>query len=495
MHVYLKKRSKYYQQEGYKYAQIISNRYTMERIFAAALDVCVMFLPIALWALLMLMIVGNILPVFLLTAVDLTILVGLCISIVFFNAMLSAKSGGQSLGRYFYDIKVVKKNRQEASAKTLIIREVLGFSIPTIILLYFFNIFGVIAYWLLNFLFILIHPKHISIIDIFTRTRIVVLHESLAEVEEAVEYVEEPQVSKPVVVSQGTTIDLHIHSNFSDDGEWNVEDIFQKAKKCGMKTISICDHNTVKANPVAIRMSSLYNIRYIPGVELDCHYNHINLRVLGYYINPNSDIFSHLENESLVKNKDASLERIKSFENFTGIHVDVSALMEKNRFQKITGEMIAKQVLHNEVVKDHPMLQPYLIGNRQDNPYKNFEYDFFKEGEPCFVSVRYPKLEDIIDIIKLTGGVPVLCWAEKIIANNEKYLEEILSKGIEGIEVFTSYHDQKEMAQLLKVAKDHKLFVTGGSDFHGPIRDNVEIGQSNCPKEAEKLIQNFIDAH
>lgn len=490
--VFRKKRSKQYQTEGYKYAKNVSNAFLLERIFSFALDTCVMFFPIAIWELLMLLILAGIVPVLFLTPLEVVTFVLLAISMFTFNPLLSAKSGGQTLGKYFYDLKVVRKNHKEASTAVLMARELLGFSVPTFVLFIFFNVFGVIAFWILDLLFLLVHPKHISIIDMFLGTRIVVLRkEGQAVPVDEEEIKEEPQQE----VQEHTTIDLHIHSTFSDDGQYNVEELFQMAAKRGLKTISICDHNSVKGNMIAQRMSDLYHVAYVPGVEFDCRYQSAHLRVLGYFINPSSEIFAHLENESLKREKNASLQRVEAFEDFSGIRIDIASLLDKNRYQKITGDMIAKQVLNDPDLREHPLLTPYIYGERKHHPYRAMNKDFFMKGGPCYVEVRHPKLEDIIDIIHLTGGVAVLSWAKETMDLGESLFEEILLKGIEGIEVFTPYYTSSEMAKLLKIAKDHKLFVTAGSDFHGEMRSEIQLGETHCPPEAEKFVQNFLKVY
>ena len=487
--VYAKKRSNYYEKEGYKYALTISNQFLLERIFAFALDTCVMFLPILLWELFMLMMFSSLLTVAVLPVVQWGTVILMLISIFLFNPLLSIKSGGQTIGKYFYDIKVVMKNRHEASPAILAMREIIGFSLPTVILMLFFNVIGLFIFWIVDFLFLLVHPKHISIIDLFLGTRVVIIRERpYAKTQPKVQVEEAVKPSRSI-----NTIDLHIHSNFSDDGEYNVEELFQMASRRGMKCISVCDHNSIKANLIAKRMSSLYHVQYIPGVELDCRYKNIDVRILGYHIDYNHDIFATLENESLKRAKAASLKRVELFENFTGIKINIAALMEKNRFQKVSGEMIARQVLHNQFLSEHEMLQPYLVGDKRKDPYKNLAKDFFEKGGPCYVNILYPKLEDILDIIKLTGGISVLASAGQVLDEGFVYMDEILSKGIEGIEVFNPAYTNQQMAALLKLAKEYKLFVTAGSDFHGISKPELELGVTNCPLEAEKIVKEFSD--
>ena len=45
--------------------------------------------------------------------------------------------------------------------------------------------------------------------------------------------------------------------------------------------------------------------------------------------------------------------------------------------------------------------------------------------------------------------------------------ERIIDQGAQGIEVYHSDHDAADEARYLKLAEEHGLIVTGGSDFHG----------------------------
>ena len=219
--VYRKEASHSYQQEGYKSALFVTNAFLLERIFAFAFDTCIMFLPILLWELCMLLIFLGLFPIGFLEPLQIVTFIMIVISMFTFNALLSVKSGGQTLGKYFYDLKVVNKRRKEAAVIKLMAREVIGFSLPAFVLMLFFNMMGVVLYWAANFIFMLIHPRHILFIDLLLGTRIVVLREPAAQKNE--EIVRQPQPVQPSAFVPQTTIDLHLHSNFSDDGQYNVE--------------------------------------------------------------------------------------------------------------------------------------------------------------------------------------------------------------------------------------------------------------------------------
>lgn len=42
-------------------------------------------------------------------------------------------------------------------------------------------------------------------------------------------------------------IDLHMHSYYSDDGEFQPEELVQKCKEEGIRYMAIADHNCVRA--------------------------------------------------------------------------------------------------------------------------------------------------------------------------------------------------------------------------------------------------------
>lgn len=482
--MYFKKESKLYQQEGYKYARTVKNKDVKERLMAFLCDVSVMILPIFIWIVIMFLILAGVVTVTIMPILQIVTLVLLCISALFINPYISVKTKGQTIGRYVYHMKVVDFQRQEVSVARLVVRELFGFSIPFILLTYFFNLFGVFLYWILNGLFTLFHPKHLSIIDLFTRTKIVVLNQNTP-----VEKAKPMPTEKPVY----SRYDLHLHSNFSHDGELGVEDIFKQAKQRGIQCISITDHNSVKANHAAMRMSELYGIDYIPGIELDCMYEGRRVHILGYFIQYNADIYAHIENENLMNEKKAGLARVQRFEEFSGLKINTDVLLENNRFQIITGEMIARYVLHKPSFQKEPLLQPYLKGNRSDRPYENFYKDFFSYGAPCYVPIRFPSLKDALDVISLTGGISVLAHPGKAFAHDDAFIERLFDEGIEGIEVFTPYHDKSTMAKYLKFATERNLFITGGSNFHGKAKPQLQMGVINAPKEGEKLIQMFLE--
>jgi predicted metal-dependent phosphoesterase TrpH len=67
-------------------------------------------------------------------------------------------------------------------------------------------------------------------------------------------------------------------------------------------------------------------------------------------------------------------------------------------------------------------------------------------------------------MIRKAGGVAVLAHPGYL--NSTDLIEEIISLGIDGIEVWHRNHTKNEAKRFLQLADRHGLIVTGGSDFH-----------------------------
>ncbi|MBN1521559.1 MAG: PHP domain-containing protein, partial [Candidatus Aureabacteria bacterium] len=87
--------------------------------------------------------------------------------------------------------------------------------------------------------------------------------------------------------------DLHVHTIYSD-GTFPPEAIIAEAAKCGLKIISLTDHDTadVYLAEGIQSVSSRYGVEIIPGVEFSADYymqsrHLIEVHVIGYFI----DIF------------------------------------------------------------------------------------------------------------------------------------------------------------------------------------------------------------
>lgn len=91
--------------------------------------------------------------------------------------------------------------------------------------------------------------------------------------------------------------DLHIHSEYSSDGEFRVADIVGKCAAGGVDLFSLTDHNTVRGLDEACDGALQAGMEFVPGIEIDCSFEGTDLHLLGYGIDWKSPDFRTLEGD------------------------------------------------------------------------------------------------------------------------------------------------------------------------------------------------------
>jgi predicted metal-dependent phosphoesterase TrpH len=67
-------------------------------------------------------------------------------------------------------------------------------------------------------------------------------------------------------------------------------------------------------------------------------------------------------------------------------------------------------------------------------------------------------------------------------------LEELMAAGLDGIEVHHRDHSDDEKSQLMRLAIERELIVTGSSDYHGTGKQNQLAEYSTHPQQWEALL-------
>ncbi len=288
-------------------------------------------------------------------------------------------------------------------------------------------------------------------------------------------------------------IDLHMHSLYSDDGEFTPTQLVEMCHEAGVQIMAIADHNWVKGIDEAKKKAEELKMSYIPAIEIDCTYNGINLHVLGYGIDYTNPAFNQLGEDILKQELNCSLKKLE-LTNQLGFDLKKEQLDALSSNGVYTGEMFGEALLNDERYLDHELLKPYRSGgSRSDNPYVNFYWDYYAQGKPCYTEVVFPTLEETIQLINDNGGVAVLAHPGNNLKGKFDIFDEMVEKGIQGVECFSSYHSQETIDYFYKKAKELNILFTCGSDFHGKTKPAIHLGENGCgnPKEIEELLKKY----
>jgi predicted metal-dependent phosphoesterase TrpH len=291
-------------------------------------------------------------------------------------------------------------------------------------------------------------------------------------------------------------VDLHIHSIHSDDGEFTVEELMGKAESAGLKVAAIADHDSVKACLRMREIRRITNVRWIDAIEISCRFKDIDLHLLGYFIDPSDLRYAAIEQRMRASQEALTSGRLELLVKHLKIDLPLETLRTYAEGKILTGERICEWLLENDENRNHPELCEYFPnGSRSDNPLVNFYWDYLAQGRVAYLPTDMPSFTESIDLIHDTGGVAILAHPGKNIKEDHLILDELTQTGLDGIEVFSSYHSEIQIAYYAAYATNKKLILTCGSDYHGKTKPRIKLGMTHCPLDVEEIMAALERGH
>ena len=271
-------------------------------------------------------------------------------------------------------------------------------------------------------------------------------------------------------------VDLHIHSNKSSDGDFSPFHICRMAEENGFRAISITDHDTVAAYPEALRFGEEMDVEIIPSIELTTVFDKREFHVLLPFINWKSKILAELISRASKGRIIEAKGRVRKLREL-GFDIKWKEVAKMSKSALPMGVTIAKLLLNKAEKTKIPSLEKYFSEeNRIFAPYRFYE-DYFVEGKPAWVPKQNLDLLEVLRSAPRIEAVPVLSHPGAYFQRTSK--EDLLilkENGLEGIEVYTSYHDPPQTELYSKIARELDLVATAGSDFHGRIKPHIPFG-------------------
>lgn len=269
-------------------------------------------------------------------------------------------------------------------------------------------------------------------------------------------------------------IDLHMHTHHSD----GTEDCVSILKKCEEKNldyISITDHNTANAYKELenINISEYFKGKIIPGIELNTKVLNVPIEILGYGIDYNKmctlvkDIYIAPSKRNLIE-----AERLYNKCLKYGITLD------NNCLENYTPDSFASGFFHKEITK-HVENKKLISSEAWESSKILYRQYMSDPNAPLYVEMDdlVPDFETASSLIKQCGGLVFIPHIYEYKHNSNAILNYILDNySIDGIECYYTTFSFEQHNEILEICKQHNLFISGGTDFHGAIRPEVSIG-------------------
>jgi len=280
------------------------------------------------------------------------------------------------------------------------------------------------------------------------------------------------------------TVDLHIHTVASGDGEFSPQEIIQFAKANQLQAIAITDHDSINSVEAALYWGKKHGIEVIPGCEFSSIYKEKWLHVLGYFIDYNHpDIKQWCDKIEKVRKENVDAQIVKLRE--AGFYLDKDKVIEN-------GSQPMPISYSRAIFSDHRNNNNQMVNQyrSQENYQLRFCLDWIVTGQPYNAPQYIPAVKDVICLIIRSGGVPVLAHpAATLSIDDDPLLKDLLEMGLMGIEAFTTWHTKEQEDHYYQFCQENGVLATCGSDFHGKSKPHIHIGQvkNNGYKVVERL--------
>lgn len=288
-------------------------------------------------------------------------------------------------------------------------------------------------------------------------------------------------------------IDLHMHTIYSD-GEKTVEELLKMCEEKKLEYISITDHDTCKQYSDEALSKNIFSGKIIKGTEQHAVFQDKSIEILGY--NVDTDVISkwgekYYSEESLKEQQVICHKRLLDICDKHGLIYDESKIRKPKKASDYVELPIYEEVMRHE--ENHKILGEFT---------ENFSI-FFRRGLANKDSSYFmnhiefrPPYKEVIEIIHKAGGKAFLAHPfEYRFEDTIKFIDDLRKESeLDGIEV---YHPSSEIDNRIQVlmdyAKKNNLYISGGSDFHGKPKPDVQIGIGRGSLKINKeIIEEWI---
>lgn len=269
-------------------------------------------------------------------------------------------------------------------------------------------------------------------------------------------------------------IDLHCHTTVSDGGDPPAQ-LVGKAAERGLTAVAVTDHDNDSGCDEAAAAGRSLGIEVVRGAEISCDVEDLSRRgltptarptmhLLGYFIpehgNPLSAGLAELQHARANRNR-VIVERL----NELGI--------------PLTFEEVENEAGGPGSQIGRPHFAAVMVRHGAVPDYQTAFDDYLAKGAKAYVSRKLYKPVEAIELMLSAGVVPVL--AHPFTLNLppeglERFVRELSQAGLRGIECYHGDWSAREQEPLRALAMANGLLMTGGSDYHGHMRPDRDLG-------------------
>jgi predicted metal-dependent phosphoesterase TrpH len=205
------------------------------------------------------------------------------------------------------------------------------------------------------------------------------------------------------------------------------------------------------------------------------------LHILGYGVDPANDVLQRMTRDLLEARGDRNPRIIARLREL-GVDVTWEEALAQAQGGVLGRPHIAALLVRKGVVKT----------------IKQAFDEYLGQGGKAFFDKERLMPRDAIGRIRAAGGVPVVAHPVQLRTSNDAQLQQVIKDlvdlGLGGIEVVHSDHGEAEVERYTRLADRYNLVKTGGSDFHGTNKKDINLGVANGRRVPREWMDELLAA-
>lgn len=256
-------------------------------------------------------------------------------------------------------------------------------------------------------------------------------------------------------------IDLHVHSTASD-GTLTPSRLVSLAEEKKLKAFALTDHDTITGLEEALLAAKTSSVEVIPGIELSTTWLGRDVHIVGLDI----DYSNYYFQEALSRFQDSREVRNEK----------IMSLLQKEGIS-ITRDSMAEAFPESVWTRAH--FARYLLEHKYVGSINEAFDRYLGDHAKCYVPREKVTPFQAISLIHEGGGIavfahPILCRLDK--DRLESLAAQMKQAGLDGIEAYYSTYRPADEQTVIQIAKRQGLALSGGSDFHGSNKPQIQLG-------------------
>lgn len=202
----------------------------------------------------------------------------------------------------------------------------------------------------------------------------------------------------------------------------------------------------------------------IPGVELSCEHEAVDVHVLAYAFDPLDERvekrLAHFRDTRQARGR-RMVERLRSL----GYDIDPTRVDQLAAGGSVGRPHVARALVERGYVQSVDEAFDKLLA----------------AGRPGYVGKERFNVEEAVALIHETGGLTSIAHPT-LYPRHEEIVPVLLDAGIDGIEVMHPEVDAASREHYSSVARFRGKMLTGGSDDHGTVKQVQTLGTIRVPE-------------